>query len=128
MPRKYASVALAVVIDALAITVVIAVLAIFYWLVSGANGEYLRIVSNALFLVGGIILTFGALIAFFKTGSTNEIRRLIFNPVLPFERLGFFRVAGEQNAAEEKGAGWPLILIGALLILFSFVTSINYLI
>ncbi len=86
MPKKWARAGLAVLIDALAVTVVTAVLALIYWMVTGANGEYLVIVSNALFIEGGVILTFGALVAFFKIGGTAEIRKLILSSVLPLRK------------------------------------------
>ncbi len=65
-----------------------AVLALLYWLVTGATGEYLAIVSNLLFFEGGIILTFGALLEFFRLKKTQEIRRLLFTPGLLFEKHG----------------------------------------
>jgi hypothetical protein len=127
MPKNWTRAGLAVLIDALAVTAVTAVLALLYWLVTGANGEYLTIISNALFIEGGVILTFGALLSFFKIGGTTEIRRLILSSVLPFERRGFIPAAGADND-EEQGAGWLLIFLGATLIVFSFLTSFNHLI
>jgi hypothetical protein len=128
MLKKYASAGLAIVIDALVVTLLTAVLVLLYWLVTGASGEYLVIVSNILFLEGGVILTFGALIAFFNMGSTREIRRLIYSPLRSFERIGFFRAAGLEDKDQEQGAGWLLIFLGATLIIFSVLTSINHLI
>jgi hypothetical protein len=127
MPKNWTRAGLAVLIDALAVTAVTAVLTLLYWLVTGANGEYLTIISNALFIEGGVILTFGALLSFFKIGGTTEIRRLILSSVLPFERRGFIPASGEDND-EEQGAGWLLIFLGATLIVFSFLTSFNHLI
>jgi hypothetical protein len=127
MPKNWTGAGLAVLIDALAVTAVTAVLALAYWLVTGANGEYQTIVSNVLFIEGGVILTFGALLSFFKIGGTTEIRRLILSSALPFERRGFTPAACEDND-EEQDAGWLLIFLGATLIVFSILTSFNHLI
>lgn len=127
MPKEWARAGLAILIDALAVTFVTALLALLYWLATGANGEYLTLVSNVIFVEGGAILTFGALVAFFKM-RTVEIRRLIYNPVLPFERRGFFRDAGKDDKDEERDAGWLLIFLGATLIGFSILMSLDYLI
>lgn len=127
MPKKWTRAGLAVLIDALGLTIATAVMALVYWVVTGANGEYLTIVSNALFIEGGAILTFGALVSFFKMPGTTEIRRLVLNPVLPYERRRYNRAAVEDKDDEEQGAGWLLIFLGATLIVFSILTSLNHL-
>jgi hypothetical protein len=128
MPRKWARAGLAVLIDALALTVVTAVLGLIYWVVTGANGEYLDIVSNILFLAGAIILTFGAFLAFFNISKTADIRKLLLNPVLLLEGRGLIPAAGADDKDEEQSAGWLLIFLGATLIVFSILTSLDHLI
>ena len=105
-----------------------AVLALLYWAVTGANGEYLTILSNVLFFEGGIILTFGALLDFFRLKKTQEIRGLLLAPGLLFEKHGIFRASGDEKKDEEHGAGWLLVFLGAALIVFSILTSLNHLI
>jgi hypothetical protein len=128
MPEKYAHAGLVILVDALAVTAVSAVLALLYWLVTGAGGDYLAIVSNLLFFEGGIILTFGALLEFFHLKQTQEIRRMLFSPLPLLERLGVGKAAGDDKKDEEQGAGWLLVFLGATLILFSIIASLQYLI
>jgi hypothetical protein len=129
MPGKYVAAGLAIVIDALIVAIAIAVVALLYWLVTGAGGDYMVILSDVLFFAGGVILTFGALVAFFKVGKTQEIRRLMLNPLRPLDLRGAILNVGEDYEHEgEQEAGWLLIFLGATLIVFSFITSIGYLI
>ena len=129
MPGKYAAAGLAIVIDALIVTIAIAAVTLLYWLVTGASGDYMVILSDVLFFVGGVILTFGAFVAFFKVGKTREIGKLVLSPLRPLALRGAILVPGEDNKGEgEQEAGWLLIFLGATLIVFSFITSIGYLI
>lgn len=115
-------------VDALAMAAVTAVLALVYRVATGADGEYLTIVSNLLFFEGGIVLTFGALVEFFHLKGTREIRRLLFYPRLMFERLGIFQIAGEDKKDEETEAGWALVFLGVTMIIFSILVSPDHLI
>jgi hypothetical protein len=128
MSQRYLATGLAVLIDALVLAILTAVLAMLYWLVTGASGEYLAIVSNILFIEGGAILTFGALIAFFRMGGTQEIRRMMTSSVLLFGWRKSLQAASEDKKYDEESAGLLLVFLGALLIVFSFLTSINYII
>jgi hypothetical protein len=128
MPQRYLGDGLAIAVDALAIGILSAVLALAYWLVTGTNGEYLALVSNLLFFEGGIILVFGSLIEFFHIKETKKIRKLVFAPRQRFERLGSSPAADEDKNDDENGAGWPLIVLGATLIIFSIIVSFDYLI
>ncbi len=128
MSQRYLAAGLAIVVDALAIAVVTAVLALVYWLVTGTTGGYLALVSNLLFFEGGIILVFGTLLEFFHIKETKEIRKLLFSPRPLFERFGFFPAGDQDNNDSEQGAGWVLIFLGATLIIFSIIVSFDYLI
>ena len=127
MPGKYAAAGLAIVIDALIVAIAIAAGSLLYWGVAGSAGAYLDILADALFFVGGLILTFGALVAFFKVGRTGEIGRLLLSPLRLLKLRG---AIDEDDHADEEGqrAGWLMIFLGATLIVFSFVASFGHLI
>ena len=118
---------LAIVIDALAMAAASAVLAFVYWMVAGAGGEYLPILSNLLFFEGGIVLTFGALIEFFHLRGTKVIHKVLMYPIKLFGSLNVTLTADKEKS-EEQEAGWAMILLGAVLIFFSLVVSPDYII
>jgi hypothetical protein len=128
MPPRYLSTGLALLIDALAIAIACAVLALTYWIASSAGGSYLATFSNVLFFAGGIILTFGALIELFHIRKTRDIRRILLRAGNIFNRTDVQKTADSDIEDDELNTGWLLIFIGALLIVFSLVASINYLI
>jgi hypothetical protein len=126
MPPRYLSTGLALLIDALAIAIVVAVLALAYWAVTGISGNYLAVFSNALFFAGGIILIFGAVIEFMHIKGTVELRKMLLRPRAWFDRQGANDEANVAGEDEEPEAGWLLIFVGALLVAFSIVPSLNY--
>jgi hypothetical protein len=127
MSQRYRIVGLAIVIDALAIAITTAILALAYWLMTGTNGGYLALVSNLLFFEGGFILLLGALIEFFHIKETKKILKLLLTPGLLFKRFGILP-AGDEDSDGKQGAGWVLIFLGAVLIIFSIIASFDYLI
>jgi hypothetical protein len=93
----------------------------------GCKREYLAIVSNILFVVGGSILIIGVFISLFKMRKTGNICKLILSPLLLFERRGLIP-ARREEMDEEQDAVWLLIFPGATLIVFSILASLNHLI
>jgi amino acid transporter len=124
MLTKYAPPAFAIVVDALVVAIVCAALALAYWLVTGAGGEYLRLASDLIFYAGGIVLTLGALIELFRLKGTKEIRRVLYSPQHLFDGLDMVPVPEKDKSEGKSGAGWTLIFIGALLIAISFLFTL----
>jgi hypothetical protein len=128
MPPRFLSTGLALLIDSLVITVACAFLALTYWIASGAGGSYLATFSNVLFFAGGIILTFGALVELFHLKQTRDIRRMLLRSANIIKRTHVRETADSDIDDDELNTGWLLILIGALLIIFSLLASFDYLI
>lgn len=126
MHQRYISTGLALLIDALAITVIAAALALIYWLVTGASGSYLVVLSNVLFLAGGAILTFGMLVEFIHLKGTKNIRKMLFIYQALRGRYAVLEAADREISGRETGTGWLLIFLGFLLIIFSFGASLDF--
>ena len=86
---------------------------------------FLRTVSDALFLAGGIILTFGALVEFFLKAHSYSITRRLMLPYTMAGRMASRSDAGQGPAAlndtsqKSYAGGWMLIFSGALLVIAS---------
>jgi hypothetical protein len=71
MQKGYLTDGLVIVIGALALAAVCAAISCGYWLATGANGAYLTVLSNLLFIAGALILFFGATVEFFHLSGNS---------------------------------------------------------
>lgn len=80
----------------------------------------LRMMSDLLFMLGGIILTLGAFLEFFARARSPSIARSLLTPFETFYRQYALKLEEVDDALMEEGqGGWMLIFIGALVILAS---------
>ena len=128
MAPRFTSALLNYIINALAVAIVVAVLGLIVWIATGTHGNVLTMISDALFLAGGVILAFGALIEFFHLKGTKQIRRMLFISQALKGRYAVLETADKDQEGRESETGWPFIWLGALLIAFSIAASLNYLI
>ncbi|HUL62081.1 MAG TPA: hypothetical protein VLT35_03380 [Methanocella sp.] len=121
---RYLGMAAAIVVDALIVAVVCAVAALAWWLAVGAGGQYLETLSDTLFYVGGIVLTIGAMIAFFRMKWARHLNGAIW----PASRLLLgLEMVGPPEETEVDAAsavGVLLVFIGALLIVISLLLAL----
>lgn len=96
--------------------------------------HFFRTLGDALFFEGGLILTFGAFVEFFLKSRSHAVAKRM---LLPYSAMGRMVVRDDipsrqtmigtkdTGRMEEKYAGgWMIILISALIIIFSVLFAI----
>lgn len=79
-----------------------------------------RMMSDLLFMLGGIILTLGAFVEFFARARSPSIARSLLTPFEAFYRQYALKLKDVDDALMEEGpGGWMLVFIGALVMLAS---------
>ncbi len=79
-----------------------------------------RMMSDLLFMLGGIILTLGAFVEFFARARSPSIARSLLTPFEAFYRQYALKLKDMDDALMEEGpGGWMLIFIGVLVMLAS---------
>ncbi len=121
---KYVSMAAAIVVDTLIIAAVCAVAALAWWLAVGAGGRYLATLSDTLFYVGGIVLTIGAMIAFFRIKWARHLNGAVWPASRLLLGLEMVGLPEETDADAASAVGLLMIFIGALLIVLSLLLAL----
>jgi hypothetical protein len=122
---------LSIVLFAAAILVITLIGAVVYSVIMGVlSGTglfraplFFRTAADALFLIGGILLTFGAFVEFFlKVYSYSMARKIMLPYSLALRMVSRSDVAGEPNIT--YSGGWILVFSGALLLISSLAFAI----
>lgn len=125
MAKKYLQYAISIVIIALAVALVCGIVSLIYSVLKPAS--FLFKFADVLFLVGGAILTVGAIIEFFLRARSPAIARSLLTPYEALQKLSAFEEIDREKAqkGEDQGSGgWMLIFIGALCVAISFIIAL----
>ena len=124
MWKKYFQYIVSIVLSVLAVAVLVAIISLAYILCKPES--FFVTFSNLVFIAGGIILTFGALVEFFVRSHSHEIARGLFKPYHVLQNYVHLPESGMEKIETDEdrtSGGWMLIFIGALAIAISCISA-----
>ncbi|MCD1295747.1 hypothetical protein CUJ83_12130 [Methanocella sp. CWC-04] len=122
MLKKYFPYIISVILYIIAITIINLIGIIIYGIVLGGGEIDILKISDLLFFEGGIILTIGAFMEFFKGRGSGMSSRVFLSPYELISKWTVFEMKDYEEMIKyenEIPLGWVLILTGGLMILLS---------